>query len=334
MERNGKLGKASALVVATLFALTASASAETLRLASNWGSSVYSVARTLEWVEAFNASDAAKAADISIQYVGGPEVAPATEQLTALTNGVIDVLFGAAGYYVGTVPEAYAFYGTEISPMDARANGAIDLINGIYSDRANAHVLGWVAAGVGYHIWLKDEPPLKPDGTPDLTGMKIRSSGLYNAWLESMGATPVAVPAPDIYTSLERGIVDGAAWPGLGITDFGFEKFVNYRIDPPVWQFDNLLWVNKDRWDSLAPEQKKVLTDSVIAFEPEAHAFYANLADEEAQEVAASGVKSFELTGSARDAYVANAQAMQWSQVEAKAADNYQDLRKLLPPSQ
>ena len=233
-----------AAAFAAVLSVAAAAQSETLRLVTNWGTGSYSVARTLQFVEEFNASQAAMDADLEIVYVGGPEVTPATEQLTGVSSGVFDMLFGAGGYYVGAVPEARAIYGTAITPMEARETGGTALLDRIYSEKANARVLGWVAAGVGYHIWLRDEPQLDENGLPVLDNVKIRSSGFYNPWLHHYGATTVTVPAPDIYNALERGVVDGAAWPGLGITDYGFEKFVGYRIDPPVWQFDNLIWVN------------------------------------------------------------------------------------------
>ena len=209
----------------TLIAQASTVFGESLRLVTNWGTGSYSVSRTIEFAEEFNASTAAKEADLEIVFVGGPEVSPATQQLLALTNGVFDLLFGSAGYYVGTVPEAYAIYGTTITPMEARGTGATELLNEIYIEKANAHVLGWIAAGVGYHIWLTNEPQINKDGLPELDGIKIRSSGFYKAWLSSYGAINVMIPAPDIYTSLERHIVDGAAWPGLGITDYGLRNF-------------------------------------------------------------------------------------------------------------
>ena len=336
--REGKISFNIKWLVAALFALTLTntsslALAETLNLVTNWGSGLYSVARTIKFAEEFNASGAAKAADLKIMFVGGPEVTPATQQLTALRNGVFDLLFGSAGYYVGDVPEAYAIYATSITPMEARETGATDLLDKIYLEKANAHVLGWVAAGVGYHIWLKDKPPLNKKGEPKLNGLKIRSSGFYKAWLSSHGATNVMIPAPDIYTSMERGIVDGAAWPGLGITDYGFEKFVGYRIDPPVWQFDNLLWINNDKWESLTEEQQKVLSESVRAYEPVAHAYYKKLAEEERAKVEAAGVKSFRMSADAEAAYVRAAQELQWQQVKNKAPDNYEALLAVMPAS-
>ena len=320
------------LLAATSVLTAAAASAETIRLVTNWGTGSYSVARTLQFADDFNASQAAQDADLEIVYVGGPEVTPATEQLTGVSNGVFDMLFGAAGYYVGAVPESRALYGTAITPMQARENGAIDLLDRIYTEKSNARVLGWVAAGVGYHIWLRNEPELDENGLPKLDNVKIRSSGFYNTWLGHYGATTVTVPAPDIYNALERGVVDGAAWPGLGITDYGFEKFIGYRIDPQVWQFDNLLWVNKDKWDSLTDQQRAALADAVRDYEPVAYEYYENLAAEERKEVEAAGVKSFTLSPEAEAAYVAHARSVHWDKVKADAPDNYDALRAVLPP--
>ncbi len=319
---------------ATLAALgIPSADAETLRLVANWPKSFYSTARTLEWANEFNESESAKKAGLRIQFVGGPEVTPAAEQLTALRNGVFDMMFGAAGYYVGTVPEGFVFYGTSVTPMEARRLGGIELLSEIWSKKANAHVLGWVAAGIGYHVWLAKEPQFKADGTPDLSGFKIRSSPLYKSWLDSMGATNVMVPAPDIYGALERGLVDGAAWPGLGITDFGFEKFIKYRIDPPVWQFDNLLWINANKWKSLNPQQRNALAESVAKFESDAYAYYQKLATEERAKTAKAGVKPFPLRPDAAKKYVTAAEALQWAEIKAKAPENYERLQKAFPPT-
>ncbi|MDE2913396.1 MAG: TRAP transporter substrate-binding protein DctP [Paracoccaceae bacterium] len=326
-----KLIATTALCAVAVVAPATGAFSETLRLVTNWSTSSYSVARTLQFVDEFNASDAARAADLEIVFMGGPEVTPATEQLTGLSNGVFDMLFGAAGYYVGTVPESRALYGTAITPMQARETGATELFDQIYSEKANARVLGWVAAGVGYHIWLRDEPQLNDKGLPILDSVKIRSSGFYNTWLENYGATTVSVPAPDIYNALERGVVDGAAWPGLGITDYGFEKFIGYRIDPPVWQFDNFLWVNQDKWNSLNDAQRLALREAVEAYEPVAFEYYANLRMEEDVDVAAAGVKSFRLSPEAEAAFVAHARTVQWDKLQEANSPYWDQLRAALP---
>ena len=195
-------------------------------------------------------------------------------------------------------------------------------------------MLGWVAGGVGVNLWLKKKPKVKADGTPDLSGMKIRGiAGLHREWLKAMGATQIHVPAPGIYNALERNLVDGAAWPGLGIVGFGFQKFVSYRVDPMVWQFDNLIWINLDKWNSLTQAQRDALTTSVIAYEPIAHVFYEKLVAERWAKIGKEGVKSFELTGAAARRYIAAAEQVQWDQVKKLAPNEYDELRKKFPPS-
>jgi len=321
---------------AAVFAVAADrpAAAETLRLVTNWGKNLYSVKRTLQWAEEFNSSAAAKKADIQIKYLGGPEVTPPLQQLTALRNGVFDMLFGAAGYYLGSVPEAYAIYGSKITPMDARKNGGIQLLSKIYREKANAHVVGWVAGGVGVNLWLRSELKVKADGTPDLSGMKIRGiAGLHREWLKAMGATQISVPAPGIYNALERNLVDGVAWPGLGITDLGFQKFIKYRVDPMVWQFDNLIWVNLKKWNSLTQAQRDALTKSVIAFEPVAHEYYKKLVLEERAKTDKEGVKAWRLTGAAAKDYISQAEQVQWDRVKKLAPKYYDELRAKFPAS-
>jgi len=325
---------ASAGVLAASLGAPAAAKEAELRFVSNWGKNLYSVKRTIEWSEEFNKSAAAKAAKISIKYIGGREVTPPLQQLTALRKGVFDMLFGAAGYYLGAVPESFAIYGSKITPMEARKNGGLALLNRIYRKKANAHVLGWVAGGVGVNLWLKKKPKVKADGTPDLSGMKIRGiAGLHREWLKAMGATQISVPAPGIYNALERNLVDGAAWLGLGIMGFGFQKFVNFRVDPMVWQFDNLIWINLDKWNSLTQAQRDALTTSVIAYEPIAHVFYEKLVAERWAKLGEQGVKSFELTGAAARRYIAAAEKVQWDQVKKLAPNEYDELRKKFPPS-
>ena len=84
-----------ALVIASFVASPQATAQTELRFVSNWGKNLYSVKRTIEWAEKFNRSAAAKAAKIRIKYIGGREVTPPLQQLSALRKGVFDMLFGA-----------------------------------------------------------------------------------------------------------------------------------------------------------------------------------------------------------------------------------------------
>ena len=47
-----------------------------------------------------------------------------------------------------------------------------------------------------------------------------------------LGANVVTTPPGEVYTALERGVVDGYGWPILGIFDLGWQEKTKYRVDP------------------------------------------------------------------------------------------------------
>lgn len=143
-----------------------------------------------------------------------------------------------------------------------------------------------------------------------------------------MGATVVPVPASDIYNTLERGVVDGVAWPGLGAVEYGWNTFIDYRIDPPVWQFDNLVFVNGDAWDALSAETQEALRASVIELEAAAYEHYAGLAADEAAQIEAAGTAPYAMEGDSLTAYMDNAASIMWTTLEELAPENYEALRE------
>ncbi len=51
-----------------------------------------------------------------------------------------------------------------------------------------------------------------PKSLEDWNGMRIRALGQQGSAMEKLGAVPTSVPAPDVYTSLDRGLIDAAAF--------------------------------------------------------------------------------------------------------------------------
>lgn len=61
-----------------------------------------------------------------------------------------------------------------------------------------------------YEVMGKGTPPETID---DWQGLRMNASGGMASLMEAMGANPTTIPAPDAFTSLERGIVDGVVFP-------------------------------------------------------------------------------------------------------------------------
>ena len=71
------------------------------------------------------------------------------------------------------------------------------------------------------------------NGPDDLRGLKMRIPGLGGKVLEKAGGAAVLVAGSEVYTSLERGVIDAAEWIGP-YHDYrmGFHKIAKYYYYP------------------------------------------------------------------------------------------------------
>ena len=209
---------------AAVLAAGTAASAETLTMLSSWDESYNAVpvfaqgfAERLE-----EKSDGA----IEVQ-IRGPETVPPFEQLQPVSAGLFDMLFTHGAYHLGETAMAFGMDAVADDPEARRESGIYDLIDQHYAKR-NLKLIGVFSAASGYHILLRD--PIGEDGA--LEGRKIRASGTYHDLVTELGGSVVTLPASEIYSSLERGVVDGAAWPVFGAMDYKWYEVADYMTRP------------------------------------------------------------------------------------------------------
>ncbi len=118
----------------------------------------------------------------------------------------------------------------------------------------NAYYLARQGAGIPFHLYLT-----KPIDTPDLTGLRIRVTPVYRAFFVKLGATVVRTKPGDVYTSLERGAVDGYGWPVQGLKEMGWLEVTRYRVEPGFYNAEVNILVNLDRWKALDARQQEFL---------------------------------------------------------------------------
>ncbi|NKN39282.1 TRAP transporter substrate-binding protein DctP [Agrobacterium sp. a22-2] len=268
---------------------------------------------------------------VQINVRGGPEVIPNPQLGTAQKSGLVDLVNAPAGLYLEMVPEGEVFSASTAKPWDVRANGGWDLINSIYEKKGNAHLLAHIDAGTGFHIFTVNEPEMTPDGSIDFSKLTLRSSPLYRQFFEALGTTVIVQNAGDVYTSLERGVINGNAYPIMGYASFGWDKFTKYRVDPSFFQVDVLVSMNKAKWDSLSPEAQKILNDAAIAYERESYDAMVAETDRLAKVMIDGGQKVVEMTGAGREKFLATAAKASWDRMAERDPTNVEALRKLFP---
>jgi TRAP-type C4-dicarboxylate transport system substrate-binding protein len=105
------------------------------------------------------------------------------------------------------------------------------------------------------------EKPIKTSG--DLKGMKIRATNpSVQESLKLLGASPVAIPVPDVYNALERGVVDGTAMPFEGLYVFKQHEVVKYGVICDLYTMTFPIVMNKAKFESLPPDIQKIIDDT------------------------------------------------------------------------
>lgn len=98
----------------------------------------------------------------------------------------------------------------------------------------------------------------------DIKGKRVRAFGLINQVLNALGAVPVALPAPDIYASMERGVIEGySGFPASLLTSMSLFEVSDHVIDYGAGTYAMVAIVmNKTRYDALNEKTRKLLTDT------------------------------------------------------------------------
>lgn len=267
---------------------------------------------------------------LKLKYIGGPEITPFRKQGGLLKRGLIDLIFCPTPYYGSTLPEARLPGVHNKSLVEMRKNGAYAMLEEAWRKGLNSHILAWPAFNVStFYVYTKFKPKLSKKTGIDLTGRKMRSTGLYKPMLKAMNATAITISPSDVYAGLERGVVDGMAWPKGSVTKYGWEKFLKYKITPNFYGATFMVNINLKKWKSLTQAERDFLTKLSAEYEKRSDEIVArNLAADEVK-LEKSGVKTFTLTGEYAKAYLKTIYDAKWN-----VNDKYKytvDYKKLKP---
>src|SRR5436190_23095913 len=130
-----------ALAAAALAPALAAAQEVTLRVVSAFPENQYYVKRTVEWIDKANKEGKGV---LQMNFIGGPKAIPTFEIGNAVKTGVVDMALTTGAYYTNLMPEADALKLAEVSAAEQRRNGAHDLINKIWQEKANMYYLARV----------------------------------------------------------------------------------------------------------------------------------------------------------------------------------------------
>jgi TRAP-type mannitol/chloroaromatic compound transport system substrate-binding protein len=99
----------------------------------------------------------------------------------------------------------------------------------------------------------------------DFQGLKLRSSGILQKFLTSIGAAASEIPGGEIYAALASGVVDGAHWGAVqGSYSMKFYEVCKYHLRPALNVAATDIWmINKKAFDTLPEDIQKILTSTL-----------------------------------------------------------------------
>ena len=187
---------------------------------------------------------------------------PALAVFDACSSGQIDAFHSGPYYWKGK-------------------NSAFSLYSGLPFGFTSQEVNSWMLFGGGLELWREQYAKYnlypflggntsiqmggwfrKPiNSLEDMKGLKMRIPGLGGEVFSKMGVNPILLPAGEIYTSLERGVIDATEWVGPALDiKMGFYKVAPYYYSG--WHEPGSvleLTFNKHSWSKLSFEHQAMI---------------------------------------------------------------------------
>jgi len=235
-----------------------------------------------------------------------------TSTNNGLSNNTVNMALGGMRWWSSKIPALD--WGT-IPFMVNDAKDMVKALRGPAGTDINAQLnkFGVEMIGVTFYGYIKSFINTKRaiKSPSDLKGLTLRSEGKLAAmFLQSQGATPVAMDSSEVYTALQRGTLDGAM---SGVTTFISRKWVEpakyitaIRYVPQAY----LVQVNKKWWEGLQSSQRKIIREAVAKVEVSAADRIDNDFDVAIANAKKAGAHVYVLKGTAREQWKAAAQPM------------------------
>jgi TRAP-type C4-dicarboxylate transport system substrate-binding protein len=200
---------------------------------------------------------------VKITMFPGGTLTPADKCYDGVVKGISDIGMSVLGYTRGRFPLSEVI---DLPLGYKNGLAATKLINIYYqkfqpAEFNDVKVMYLHAHGPGI---LNTKTPVK--NLEDLKGMKVVCHGLSAKVVGALGGTPVAMPMPERYDALQKGVAEGAVNPIESLKGWKLGEVIKYTTENfgSAYSTGFFVVMNKDKWNSLPPDVQKVI-DSVNA---------------------------------------------------------------------
>ncbi len=204
-----------------------------------------------------------------IKQYGSGEIVPYGEITKGVRDGLLDLTSTGGGQMKGVLGDVASLMGT--SGFCAGANavenmGWFDFGDGMkYANQLwkdYGHCFGFY--GFSPEVWHSN---MVLETADDLDGLKFRAYGPWTEILATFGVSVVTLSGDELYSGMERGIVDAFEYgtPSLNWT-MGYQEVSKYIGLPGIHSpmgGGGMMCANFDKWNALPDDLKEILVSEV-----------------------------------------------------------------------
>lgn len=252
---------ATMIVGFTAVASSAAASEVSWKMATPWGGGPW-----LERDAAGFAKNVAELTDgrIEINVFPGGTLSDPLKITEAVARGVVEIGHNWMAYDWGRDRTTALFSGYAGSPTPEGyllwlyEAGGLELWQAYRDEVFN--VISFPCAIIGTEIFLHSNKKVQTH--EDFKGLKLRTSGAWAEIASDLGASTIVIPGAEVYTSLDRGVIDATEWGSPAINKpTGLSDIAKYVIVPGMHQPGGVLecQINKKVWNGLSESDQKMI---------------------------------------------------------------------------
>lgn len=196
---------------------------------------------------------------VSIQVSPGTSaLGQAANQLDQVRNGIVDIAFGLCGLPRGRMTRSTI---VEMPMLVRKAEAGSRALWNLYPQMLGSDYAGLKPLVLMTHngglLHTRDKRIQLPD---DLRGLRIRTpSPTVSMMLEFLGASPVGMPPGQVYENMQRGVLDGAAFPWDPVRAFKLGEVSQYHCDAGLYTAAFWFAMNDRKYKALPADIRKVI---------------------------------------------------------------------------
>lgn len=198
---------------------------------------------------------------VVVEYYPGQTLTKSTQNYDGVVSGLSDMGMCLFAYTRGRFPVMEA---VDLPLGYESGSVATKVVNEVYQEfkpkeLQDTQVMFLHAHGAGLlHTTGKAVRTME-----DFKGMKLRGHGTSAQVISSLGGTPVSLPMPELYQSLQKGVVQGALYPLETNKGWRMAEVVEYVNTTKSIAYTSSFYVvmNKDKWATIPEDLQKIIQE-------------------------------------------------------------------------